>query len=101
MVSIRTADPAVAAIAVTVTTRRFLFIVTKLWKKANGVGVFRKRLLAILFVVLFVVPHLKRISVKVFLAIRATVIVAKPRHAIIGREKREGDRVVHALTVAG
>jgi len=78
-VSIGTADPAVTVIAVAIA----------------GFG------FTVIRIMLDLLPSSERVIVKVFLTIRATVIVAEPRHAVIGTEKREGDCVVHAMNVAG
>lgn len=52
---------------------------------------------AIVFVVFLIVPDLESVGVKVGIVIRSTVIIGEPRHAVIGTEKREVDRVVHEM----
>ena len=77
--SIGTADPAVAVAAV-------------------AIAAFR---LAVIRVMLDLLPSGERIIIKVRFPIRHAVIIAEPRHAVIGTEKREGDCVVHMDLVAG
>ena len=76
--SIGAADPAVAVKPVAIAGFRF----------------------TVIRIMLNLLPSCERIIIKVRLPIRHAVIIAEPCHAIIGTEKREGDCVVHALTVA-
>ena len=54
----------------------------------------------IVFVVLLLIPDLESIGVKERIVICDTFVIGENTGTVIGTEKREGDRVVHAINVA-